>query len=347
MESYQKIRVTALAATILALAAGSVMAQDRSEREDRERRARSLQSVLVEPTQVVVSSARRARLGVYPDTDQGREVDARGARIRGVVEDGPADEAGLEEGDIIVELNGRSLLESLPDPEDEDDLDPDGSLPIQRLVAIARKLDPGDQVEVVYLRDGERRTTSLTAEAVGLGRIRVGTVPEELERRLEHLRERRGDLRGFFRDDEGRGDEGARGFFWRRDGERPGVYRFFGGEGHPGSFELRSGPMGRCPGAEGGWAMLMDGCVAGVRLVPLNRRLGEYFESDRGVLVADVAEASSLGLEPGDVILSIDGREVDDPADVTRILRSYREGEEVTLRVVRQGDERTVRGTVE
>lgn len=318
MNAIQKLRVLALSGTALALAAGTIMAQERPERDRRHEGPRMHRPFPAGPGQVMVRSAQRARLGVYPDADQGEEIDARGARIRGVVPGSPADEAGLEEGDILVALNGRSLVDPLPDSWDEDDLDPDESLPVQRLYVMARKLDPGDEVEVAYLRSGERRTTTLTAEAAGPGRIRIGQVPEEVERRLEEVRERTGELRELFRDHEGR---------------RPGALRF--------------GPMGRCPGAQGGWAVLTDGCVAGVRLVPLNRRLGRYFEADEGVLVADVVEDSDLGLEPGDVILSVDGREVDHPRDVTRILRSYRESEQVTFRVIREGDRRTVEGSVE
>ena len=83
----------------------------------------------------------------------------------------------------------------------------------------------------------------------------------------------------------------------------------------------------------------------GVHLEPLNEELGEYFGGDDGVLVTDVVEESTLGLRPGDVILSVGGREVSEPDDVVRILRSYEEDEPVTLTVRRQGEQMQLRAT--
>jgi S1-C subfamily serine protease len=82
-----------------------------------------------------------------------------------------------------------------------------------------------------------------------------------------------------------------------------------------------------------------------VELVELNPELGEYFGTDRGVLVADASEESTLGLRPGDVLLAIDGREVQDPAHARRILGSYRDGEELRLRIRRRGEDMEVLGT--
>lgn len=80
-------------------------------------------------------------------------------------------------------------------------------------------------------------------------------------------------------------------------------------------------------------------------LVAMNPRLGRYFGVDEGVLVADVPPESRLGLEPGDVIVSIDGRAVQDAAHARSILGSYRAGEEAQIQVVRDRRTITVRGT--
>ncbi len=76
-----------------------------------------------------------------------------GAYVRGVVEDGPAEEAGLEKGDIIVRFNGKAV-------EDGSDL--------RRLI---RKTRPGDEVEVVVRRDGEEKTFT----------VKMGEPDEEME----------------------------------------------------------------------------------------------------------------------------------------------------------------------
>lgn len=74
----------------------------------------------------------------------------------------------------------------------------------------------------------------------------------------------------------------------------------------------------------------------GLDLVAVNPRLGEYFGTDRGVLVTEIDEDSSLKLQPGDVILAIGGRQVRDPAHARSILSSYRDHEEITFRIVRE-----------
>lgn len=103
----------------------------------------------------------RAHLGIEIRPDQPDDADATGVRILGVRPGSPADEAGLREGDVIVSLDGRSLLEPLPDPEREDDLDSDRSAPVQRLTLLLGDREPGDTVEIAYLRNGERGSATV------------------------------------------------------------------------------------------------------------------------------------------------------------------------------------------
>jgi aminopeptidase YwaD len=80
-------------------------------------------------------------LGSVPDMSAG---DAPGLRLSGVRSGSPADSAGLRAGDVIVELGGRAVKD---------------------LYAYSDALyshKPGDRVEIVYLRGGERRTTTTT-----------------------------------------------------------------------------------------------------------------------------------------------------------------------------------------
>jgi serine protease Do len=82
-----------------------------------------------------------------------------------------------------------------------------------------------------------------------------------------------------------------------------------------------------------------------LELVDMNPGLGRYFGVEEGVLVSNVAADSPLGLQPGDVIVSIDGRAVRDRAHASSILASYRGDEEAELRVVRDRRTVTVRAT--
>jgi len=74
-----------------------------------------------------------------------------------------------------------------------------------------------------------------------------------------------------------------------------------------------------------------------MELVELTPGLGDYFETEEGVLVVRAPSDDTLGLEDGDVILDIAGREPADARHVVRILRSYEPGERLVMTVVRKG----------
>ena len=108
-------------------------------------------------------------------------------------------------------------------------------------------------------------------------------------------------------------------------------------------------PSGECPGGHADRLIVSSlsmNCVAGAALEDLNPKLGEYFGTSDGVLVTDVDEDSTLGLEPGDVILEVGGREATDAGRVRRILASYEDDETITLRIMRQKREMSVQGTL-
>lgn len=75
--------------------------------------------------------------------------------------------------------------------------------------------------------------------------------------------------------------------------------------------------------------------VSGMNLAPLSDRLKSYFGTTSGVLVISAGGRAPFDLQDGDVILSIDGRVPADAAHAQGILRSYRTGERVKLRVQR------------
>lgn len=105
----------------------------------------------------------RGRLGIRLAA-RSTEGEEEGARIEGVLEGSPADEAGLEEGDVVIRFNGHRLTEPLPEPEMEDEVSEGGSPATRRLLLLARDIDPGDEVEIEFLRDGETRRVTVEAE---------------------------------------------------------------------------------------------------------------------------------------------------------------------------------------
>lgn len=306
------------------------MREERQEVRERLRQIRERETRLRERTrdlqQVVVRFVSRVRLGVELDPVQSAADDELGARLRDVMDDSPAKEAGLQEGDVITHLDGRSLLEPLPDPEEEEELDEDESLPVQRLMALARELEPGEEVEVRYLRDGEARTVAVEAAEVEFfsplrGRVFVGPELKGLQR-LERLKE----LEGMKELEELQELGELKGLRIRKP--EIGVWRH------------------RVPEGEGAWFWegWAGGALAGLRYTELNPELGEYFSTSEGLLILEVDEDSELGLRPGDVIQAIDGRPVEDGEDLRRILGSYEKGEAVTFTVVRRGDSLSVEG---
>ena len=66
--------------------------------------------------------------------------DNSGVMINNVVDDSPAEKAGLEDGDVILEFNGKTIS-------DNDDL-----------VKAVRGTSPGDKVKVVVLRNGKNES---------------------------------------------------------------------------------------------------------------------------------------------------------------------------------------------
>ncbi|MGX0876702.1 serine protease DegQ [Roseovarius sp. MBR-154] len=98
---------------------------------------------------VEFGEVQRGRLGVMiqdltPDLSEALGVDAETGAIVSSVEPGtPADDAGLAAGDVIVAVDGEGV---------------DGSADLRQRIGLRR---PGDEVEIAYVRDGERLVTQV------------------------------------------------------------------------------------------------------------------------------------------------------------------------------------------
>lgn len=79
-----------------------------------------------------------------------------------------------------------------------------------------------------------------------------------------------------------------------------------------------------------------------VELAPLSPELGEYFGTDKGLLVVRAPREADFKLRDGDVILAIGGREPEDAGHAIRILRSYQPGETVKLDILRKRERMTL-----
>ena len=255
-----------------------------------------------------------------------------GVLVANVLEDSPAEKAGILDGDIILSIDGHDLSEPLED-EDERAFNPNSSLPEERLRALVRDAPEGEALTLVVERDGEQLTFEVVPEVLPMY---AGWWPG-LDQSSEALR----GLGEWWSDESVRQEtiERIRELSERlRDQWQ--AYEWDSGDWVPRLF------ADTLP--SGSWEMRWDGGRAGhgLDLVELNPGLGAYFGTAEGVLVADVEDDSSLGLRPGDVVVAVDGRVVDDIDELHRILDSYEDDEEIALRIFRDGAETTVTGTI-
>jgi S1-C subfamily serine protease len=93
-------------------------------------------------------------------------------------------------------------------------------------------------------------------------------------------------------------------------------------------------------------AMRAVGVFGSAELVPITPKLGQYFGTDKGLLVVRAPADSRLKLEDGDVIVDIDGRTPSSPTHAFRILGSYQSGEQLKLNVLRMKKRLTFEVTV-
>src|SRR5256885_2845077 len=138
--------------TVLAAALPGVLAAQRTPRTPRPPRA---------PRAYAYSmSDHHGRIGVVPNSKPDSQSDKIGAKLEAVSPGGPAAKPGLKVGDIITKFNGTSLAGAQAEDEDE-------SGPGAKLVELARKLEPGDTVQVEYRRGGDTKKVALVAEDLG------------------------------------------------------------------------------------------------------------------------------------------------------------------------------------
>lgn len=108
-----------------------------------------------------------------------------GVYVRDVEDDSPADVAGIREGDIITEFDGRKVGDS------------------EDLVENVRKTKPGTEVLVGVLRDGERRSLKATVEEMPRRFTYVPRIPAQPRMRSapDFLFHRSAALRGLVLED--------------------------------------------------------------------------------------------------------------------------------------------------
>ena len=258
----------------------------------------------------------------------------QGVQIIGVSPDGPAEQAGLQQGDVLVSFN---------------DIDLAANEEARRtIIEVMSEVRDGDQIEVVIDRDGWTGEFTITAEQreprgwqsviripeiaeaaeipetpegpespqVFVERIEIEEIDEEaLAEHVEKLQESLETHKFIFMSDE------------------MGALREF-------EFEEFSEFGSHAMSEANIWFGLPR--AHGLELTAINEGLGRYFDTDRGVLVIRAREDNPYQLKSGDVILSVDAAPVNSPADLVRALRDAEPGMEIDIEIKRERQDRTL-----
>lgn len=267
---------------------------------------------------LLTTATPRGFIGVTVDP-RPRDTDRHGAYIVAVTPNYPADKAGLKAGDIIVRIDGKELAHGRT----ERTVSADESLPWIRLTEIVGKLEPGKEVGLAYRRDDRNHVTRITPVEDSRWLVR-NTAPT-----------------GVFSGDANRFSVTIppSGQFVPDAPMAPDAPRFAGVY----AFGIDSATTPFRSYSDGsGFAFTFGGPLAELELVAMNPGLGATFGTDRGVLVVNAPEKGSLGLKAGDVVTAVDGRTVDTPSELIRVLRTYDKDKSFTLSVVREKQRQSI-----
>jgi len=219
----------------------------------------------------------------------------RGVIVRSVEKGSPAEAAGLQEKDVILEYAGTPVLSTM------------------QLARLVQETPPGRKVTLTVSRDGKANTlTAKVDRREGIEWFGAGKNPMIMPAP---------DSEPEF------GFSGPEGKF----------FRFRGGPG--------SGPFAfTLPGGKG----FSEGKPRlGITLQNLTDQLAEHMgvPGKKGVLVAEVSQgspAAAANLKAGDVIIKAEGKNIEEPEDLTSAVRQKQPGDKIELKVIRDKKEITL-----
>ncbi len=268
------------------------------------------------------------------------DADDVGVKVLGVSPDGPSERAGIKQGDVIVAVGGQVLaaIEESENARDGlqvamSDIRADEAL----TVTVERADKTIDLIVVPEIREPrtwhtvtrfpsaphavaapgtpEEPARVVTIERIVVPEIDTAGMAEHIAKIRVEIDERRELL-----------DKGVLAPVNRE-------YEFeFHDMSEMGNFALHDANV---------WFGLP--MAQGLQLAEVDPGLGEYFKTDRGVLVLKARADNELQLESGDVILQVGDTEVNSPAEFMRALRGFESGDEVEIDIKRNRKNKTLK----
>ena len=292
------------------------------------------------------SEERHATRFTYTTTDRPvigvilGDTDDVGVKVLGVSPDGPSERAGIKQGDVIVAVGGE-VLASIEESENARDglrvvmadikADEPLTVTVERadktmdLTVVPEVREPRTWHTVTRFPSAPHAVIApgapadpakvVTIERIVVPEIDTAGITEHIAKIRVEIDERRELL--------------DRGLLAPVDNE----YEFeFHDLSDVGNFALHDANV---------WFGLP--MAQGLRLAEIDPGLGEYFKTDRGVLVLKAKADNELQLESGDVILQVGDTEVNSPAEFMRALRGFESGDEVEMDIKRKRKNRTLK----
>jgi len=287
---------------------------------------------------VLIRTSERPVIGVILG-----DADARGVEVLGVSPDGPSEKAGIKKGDLIVAVDGRELSGIVKQGDTREGLriamrDIEAGEPlvisVERdkktidLTVVPEVREPMSWQSVTRFPTAPREPRSPNApqaptapdKVISIERIVVPEIDTvEMTRQIEQMRaeiEKRRALREAGRVEPDDGD-------WEIE-----LHEL----SELGNFALQ--------GANVWYGLPM---AQGLKLAEIDAGLGEYFKTDRGVLVLKARADNDLQLKSGDVILQVGDSDVNTPAEFMRALRGFNSGDELVMNIKRNRKDRTLK----
>lgn len=284
------------------------------------------------PIRIEKRVLRRPVIGVLLAPD-----DATGVRIAGVTPGSAAADGGLKSGDRITSIDGKALKAA------------DGEARVEEARELLAALDAKTPVKLGYERDGKARVVALTPKvgdrlmvvpdgAMFGGDIKVFTTDDgNVEVFAERMRVEAGDARQHARIAEvharSSAGDAARHAEWS-SAIAPDVRTEI----------IRLG--NDCKGDDCKLPVLAEAFRwSGLNLASVDAQLGRYFGTSKGVLVLSTGKDLD-GLQPGDVLLKVDGKAVASPREAMEALRAQPADSKVAVEYLRDRTKATAQVSV-